>query len=314
MPKLSIVVPVYNVGSLVKKCIESLINQSLSDIEIIIINDGSTDNSLNFIEKYLTNPKIKYYYQNNQGLGAARNVGIEQSTGEFITFVDSDDWVDLDLYKVMIDKLENDESDIAICGVKNEYNNFWCSEERYSYKFCNTLSSYTALNILSRCENNNYMISPVVWNKVYKKSIIMDNNIRFLKNSYWEDDVFSFQIFMWAKKFSIVPDIYYHYFYRQNSITNDFSKKHIDDIVVSFKELYLYVEKNKLENPDAKLMVNSYFDRAISSMLRMLFCNEPSVKKQKDYIIYFYEKFSKSFSMSEAISYLDISRLRKFFI
>lgn len=314
MSKLSIVIPVYNVGSLVKKCVESLINQSFTDIEILIINDGSTDDSMIFIEPYLKNVKIKYYCQNNQGLGAARNVGIEQSTGEFITFVDSDDWVDLDLYKVMINKLENNESDIAICGVKNEYINFLCSEERYGYEFCNTLNNYTALNILSRCENNNYMISPVVWNKVYRKSIIMDNNIRFLKNSYWEDDIFSFQIFMWAKKISIVPNVYYHYFYRENSITNDFSKKHIDDIVVSFKELYLYVEKNKLENLDTKLMVNSYFDRAISSMLRMLFCNEPSIKKQKDYIIYFYDKFSKTFSMSEAISYLDISRIRKFFI
>ena len=133
MPKLSIVVPVYNVGDLVKKCIESLINQSYSDIEIIIINDGSTDESVKYIEPFLKDKRIKYIYQNNKGLGGARNVGIEESAGEFITFVDSDDWVDLDLYNVMIDRLEKDKSDIAICGIKNEFNNFCCSEERYKY-------------------------------------------------------------------------------------------------------------------------------------------------------------------------------------
>ena len=102
MPKLSIVVPVYNVGDLVKKCIESLINQSYSDIEIIIINDGSTDESVKYIEPFLKDKRIKYIYQNNKGLGGARNVGIEESAGEFITFVDSDDWVDLDLSLIHI--------------------------------------------------------------------------------------------------------------------------------------------------------------------------------------------------------------------
>ena len=314
MPKLSIVVPVYNVGDLVKKCIESLINQSYSDIEIIIINDGSTDESVKYIEPFLKDKRIKYIYQNNKGLGGARNVGIEESAGEFITFVDSDDWVDLDLYNVMIDRLEKDKSDIAICGIKNEFNNFCCSEERYKYLYSNAIDNFTALSILSRCENNNYLISPVVWNKVYKKKLILDNKISFLKNSYWEDDIFSFQIFMWAKTISIVPEIYYHYYHREKSITNDFSKKHIDDIIYSFKQLYFYIETNKILNCNISNMVDSFFDRAISSMFHMLFCNEQSAKKQKDYIIYFYDKFSKNFSISKAISYLEISRIQRLFI
>lgn len=158
------------------------------------------------------------------------------------------------------------------------------------------------------------MISPVVWNRVYKRNLILDNNIRFLENSYWEDDIFSFQIFVWAEKISIVPGIYYHYFHREKSITNDFSKKHVDDIIDSFKALYTYVETLQFTSFDMKSMVDSFFDRAISSMLRMLFNNEPSVKKQKGYIIYFYDRFSKTFSVSEAISYLDINRIRKLFI
>ena len=118
MITLSIIVPVFNVGCLVKRCIESLINQSYTNIEIIIVNDGSTDDSIKFIEPYLNNPRIKYFTQTNKGLGEARNVGIRNASGTLITFVDSDDWVDLDLYGIMINNMEKNEADIAICGVK----------------------------------------------------------------------------------------------------------------------------------------------------------------------------------------------------
>lgn len=314
MNTLSIIVPVFNVGCLVKRCIESLINQSYTNIEIIIVNDGSTDDSIKFIEPYLDNPRIKYFTQINKGLGEARNVGIRNASGTLITFVDSDDWVDLDLYGIMINNMEKNEADIAICGVKNEYNNYNSSEERYTYSYSNVLSKYKALSLLSRCERNDYMISPVVWNKVYKKSLILDNNIKFIDNSYWEDDIFSFQVFMDANSISIVPKVYYHYFQREKSITKHFSKKHIDDIVMSFKKLYLYVEEQNFLDFDVKPMLDCYFDRAISSMLQMLFCNEPSIQVQKEYIIYFYDLFSQNFSLSEAISYLDISRIKRLFI
>ena len=313
MNKLSIIVPVFNVGSLVKRCIESLINQSYTNIEIIIVNDGSTDDSFKFIEPYLSNPRIKYLFQTNKGLGEARNVGIRNASGTLITFVDSDDWVDLDLYRIMIDSIEKNKSDIAICGVKNELNNFHSSEERYTYLYPNVISKFKALSLLSRCERNDYMISPVVWNKVYKKSVILDNDIRFIDNSYWEDDIFSFQVFMFANTFSVVPKVYYHYFQREKSITKHFSKKHIDDIIMSFKKLYLSMEKQTFLDFNIMPMLNCYFDRAISSMFQMLFCNEPSAQIQKEYIIYFYEVFSQHFSVTEAISYLDASRIKRLF-
>lgn len=315
MPELSVIVPVYNVGYLVKKCIESLINQSFSDLEIIIINDGSSDDSSEYITPYLADKRIKYINNHiNYGLGYARNIGLENATGKYITFVDSDDWVDLDLYKLMLKNIQSTQSDITICGIKNEFNNYMCTEERYVYSHPNIISNYVALNILSRCENNNYMISPVVWNKIYKKSLIIDNDITFIDNSYWEDDVFTFQIFMNSQSISIVQNVYYHYYQREKSITNDFSKKHIDDIICAFKKLYTYIENSNRSCPDLKNIANSFFDRAISSMMHMLFCNEPSIKKQKEYIIYFYDQFSNTFSIAEAIAYLDMQRIRNLFI
>lgn len=313
MPKVSIIVPVYNVGKLGKRCVESLINQSIKDIEIIIVNDGSLDDSENYILPYLGDSRIKYIKNEvNSGLGNARNKAISYCSGEYIAFVDSDDWVDLDLYKVMIDRANDTFSDIVICGVQNEHENYICSMERYMYRYPNDLSKDTAIRLLSRSESNNYMISPVVWNKIYKRGLLLDNNIKFLDNSYWEDNLFTFQIFTKANKFSIVSDVSYHYYQREMSITNTFSKKHIDDLIVAYKVLKSYLEENSIYTKYTKEFC-SYFDRAILSLLEMLFKSESSVNIQKKYISYFFNQFITNFSIESAILYLDIERIKNIF-
>ena len=110
-----------------------------------------------------------------------------------------------------------------------------------------------------------------------------------------------------------MPNVYYHYYQREKSITNDFSKKHIDDLMLSFKSLRTYLEQNGIYFNNIQ-QYNSYFDRAISSLFQMLFKNEPSTNKQKEYIIYFYEQFVLNFSITKAISYLDITRIKRLFI
>lgn len=314
MPEISVIVPVYNVGKLVKRCLDSLINQSFKDIEIIIINDGSTDDSEDYLRPYLADNRIIYIKnEKNEGLGNARNRGISHSSSKFISFVDSDDWIDLDLYKVMLENAANTNSDIIICGVQNEYENCICSKERYRYIYSNVISKEKAISLLSRSEANNYMISPVVWNKIYKKNLLTENNITFLGNSYWEDNLYSFQIFTQAKKISIVPSVYYHYYQRENSITNTFSKKHIDDLIISYKMLKSYLEENSFDVKYQKEFY-SYLDRAIASLLDILFKGESTVSMQKKYIIYLYTQFSNNFSISTAISYLDITRIKRLFI
>lgn len=314
MTKLSIIVPVFNVGKLVKKCLDTLINQSYSDIEIIIINDGSTDNSKEYIELFRNIEYIKIIdLLKNSGLGNARNIGISNATGEYITFVDSDDWIDLDLYMEMINSLKVYNSDIVICGIKNEFNNALSSENRYLYHYFNHIDSEMALKLLVNYVDNNYRISPVVWNKIYRKQLIDKEKISFLNNSFWEDDIFTFQVLMNAKAINIIPNVNYHYYQREKSITNDFSKKHIEDLVLSFKYLKNYLkEKNKWEQN--REYYNAYLDRAICSMFKMLFKNEPSITKQKAYIMEFYNRFSEEFSISEAISYLDVNRIKRLFI
>lgn len=313
MKKVSVVVPVYNVGSLVRKCVDTIVNQSYKEIEVIIVNDGSTDDSKLFIDYYGHDNIKSINLSKNLGLGNARNIGIANSTGNYLAFVDSDDWIDLDLYAEMINSIEKYDADIAICGIKNEYSNYISSEFRYNYIHGNTIDSEMAIKLLSNYSNNNCRISPVVWNKLYRTDFIKSNKIEFLNNSYWEDDVFTFQAFIYAKTVTITPDVYYHYFQRDSSITNDFSKKHIDDLIYSFLFLKNYLIKQSLWNMYQNYF-NSYMDRAITSLFNMLFKREPSVIKQKEYLLEFYHLFSEKFSVSEAIEYMDISRIRRLFI
>lgn len=314
MPKLSIIVPVYNVGTLFKRCIGSIINQSFKNIEIIVINDGSTDDFHKIFLPYSNETAIRLFEnKSNCGLGFSRNIGIASAQGDYLTFVDSDDWIDLDMYKVMMLEIEEKNPDVAICGIKNEFENYISSEDRYTYMFENIIDKEKALALLSNSESNNSMISPVVWNKIYRTDIILNNNIRFINNSYWEDDIFTYQFFINADKISLVPDVYYHYYQREKSITNDFSKKHIDDLIAAFRELQLYLQNQNLWDVHQKYFQH-YFDRAITSMCKMLFQNEKSSTIQKKYILYFYEQFAKCFSISEAILYLDIERIRRLFI
>ena len=238
---------------------------------------------------------------------------MSNSLGKFISFVDSDDWIDLDLYNVMLENAVVTNSDIVICGILNEYENYICSNKRYSYMFSNEISKEKAISLLSRSEANNYMISPVVWNKVYRKELLIENNVTFLDDSYWEDNLFSFQIFTKANKISIVPQVCYHYYQREKSITNSFSKKHIDDLLIAFKMLKQFLEENLIDTKYQHEFY-SYFDRAISSLLDMLFKGEQTLDIQKKYIIYLYEQFNKYFSIPTAISYMDIARIKKLFI
>ena len=120
--KLSVIIPVYNTEKYLKKCLESVIKQTYKNLEIIVINDGSTDNSNKIIEKYVTKypQKIKYIEQENRGQAYSRNLGIKLSKGELITFVDSDDYIERNMYKKMIELLERENSDMVICDINME--------------------------------------------------------------------------------------------------------------------------------------------------------------------------------------------------
>ena len=160
MVKVSVIVPVYNVEKYIEKCLESLVNQTLKDIEIIVVNDGSPDNSQKIIDKYVQKypKKIKSYIKENGGQGSARNFGLQKAEGEYIGYVDSDDYVELDMYEKLYNKAKKENLDIVICGSHN------VTEEGLK-------TIELDRQIFKDKKKNAFFGRMAVWNKIYKKDL-----------------------------------------------------------------------------------------------------------------------------------------------
>lgn len=227
--KLSIIIPVYNSEKYLDKCLTSIINQNYKNIEIILINDGSKDNSKKIINKYLKNNKkvIKYIEQENSGQAHARNRGLEIATGELITFVDSDDYVLPEIYEEMIKTLTKTNADIVMCDFYLEKNN-----KRTIYhatKFDNLFSSSVSL-----------------WNKIFKKEILQ--NERFLEGIWYEDYNFFITICLKNPTYALCEKPLYVYVTHDNStMNNNNSLKNLDIIKATEDILKKDVNKDILE-------------------------------------------------------------------
>lgn len=316
-PKISIIVAAYNSEKTIIRCIESLINQSLKELEIILVDDNSTDSTYSIMKKYqqqypsriilLSINKSKVAY----GPGEARNEGLKKAQGTYVGFVDSDDWVDSSLFAAAYQNAIKENADIAIFGVKDEFTNNLCSKIRYTYEQ-NTINHIYALNMLCRLNNNDRYISPMVCQKIYRKDFLTRNDICFEPNSFYEDDQFSFYCFLHDCKIVLVPEVYYHYYQNTGSITHTFSKKHIDTLIMAFINMRNYLQNNLLYQAYSDYYF-SYMDKCLASTLNVLFSSEPTIKIQKKYLIYLFEQLNKYFSIEEIITYLDTKRIQRFF-
>lgn len=232
MAKISIVIPVYNVENYIGQCLDSLISQSLRDIEIVCVNDGSTDSSGEIIKKYAQeDSRFKIIEQANQGPGEARNNGIRNSSGEYIMFVDPDDWVEADA----LEKIYNFQKENNAQVVQFDYKEYAEATGQYSYvSFSDFLrkkvhfdlpngGSYSRKDVF---EKKFKYIKLTVWSKVYKRSFILENNIKFPKNKQGEDDVFSIQVILNADKIYYIKDYLYIYRQRFNSAVHKVSDEH----------------------------------------------------------------------------------------
>lgn len=224
MDKISIIVPVYNEEKRIKKCIDSLINQTYSNIEILIINDGSTDNTLKVLDEY-KDEKVKIITIENRGQGGARNVGIKKAQGKYLMFVDSDDYVDKSIVKKLYDNLIINKSDISICNIIKKYSN---REEEFKNYF-NLTDDKIA----------NYIVShtgPVA--RLYKRDLFVKNNIYFLEKCIYEDLATIPLLGIYAKKISYIDEYLYYYVIRENSSMNQvkYSKK-LEDIFIVMEHL-----------------------------------------------------------------------------
>lgn len=208
MPKLSIIVPVYNTQQYLEKCLHSLVNQTLEDIEILVVNDGSTDNSEAIIEEFAKKypDKLHVYKKENGGLSSSRNYGIDKSLGEYIGFVDSDDYVALDMYEKMYDKAKKCDLDIVVCDTVKVYDD----NEKEVMVHANLNYSYSFIK--------NYIISPPMAPSRIYKSGLFNRDVKFKEGTFYEDLHIVPTLVNFTDKIGFLEEGLYFYYQRSGSI------------------------------------------------------------------------------------------------
>lgn len=235
MDLVSIIVPVYNVEKYLKKCLDSLVKQSYSNIEIIIVNDGSLDDSKAIIKKYYQKyPQlIKSYEKENGGLSDARNYGLKKAQGKYLTFIDSDDYIASDYIEKMYKAIKKNNSDVVICNYYTVKDKQKKIEKNYIPNQVGNLA----------IDKNQLFNSWAVWNKMFSQKIIKDNNLLFSKGVIYEDMRFTLKVLLKANKISYVDEALYYYIYRQNSIMNSQNLEKNKDILKGFEDIISYYQK-----------------------------------------------------------------------
>lgn len=247
--KFSIIIPVYNVEKFLERCLKSICELKLEDKEIILINDGSTDNSLEILEKYIkTYPEnIKIISQKNQGVSKARNVGIENSIGEYILFIDSDDFIDPKQTEKILNVAYEQEVDILI----GSFFEYFSEENIKSMPFIKKDLDrvYDGMKFL-KYSHKERCFSDVVWNKVYNRRFLLENKLFFKEKLLHEDTLFNLKAFCFAEKIKYFIGTPFYY-YRQNnmhSIMKTKTKKNYEHILYIIQELLDFIEDRKIND------------------------------------------------------------------
>ena len=263
--KFSIIIPVYNVEKYIVKCIESVINQTYKNYEIIIVNDGTKDKSINLIKNY----NITLINQKNQGLSVARNNGIKKATGDYILFLDSDDYLEPELFEKLNENITN-KPDLVRFQIQEVSENNKIT--KYNEKSFSNLSGQDGFKIIST-----YHFVENAWCYLINKNFMIDNNFEFKKGTIHEDFGLIPLMLISAKKVNSISFIGYNYLQRNGSIMsiNDYdkTKKKVDD----FYNHYLYLEK---EGKKRNLATKEYLSFISNSLiLKITTLNKKDYKK-----------------------------------
>ena len=216
-PLVSIIIPVYNVEKYLEKCIASVVNQTYTNLEIILIDDGSPDNCPAICDQWQAkDSRIKVIHQQNGGLSVARNEGLKIATGEFIGFVDSDDWIEPEMYQTLLAAMQKTGADIAICKSLNETED---SQTLVPKPKSPTIKTYPAEKALEMLLSGKSSIRNAVWNKLFRKHLL--ENIPFQVGKIYEDMLWTPQIIGSAKTVVTIDLPLYHYLFRSGSLSHD---------------------------------------------------------------------------------------------
>jgi len=254
---ISVIIPVYNVEAFLERCIDSVINQIYPHLEIILIDDGSTDKSGDICDRYAqADGRIVVVHQKNAGLSAARNRGLDIAKGEYIGFVDSDDYIDADMYQALYNKAVETGCDIVECDLRHTYKNTEDIEK--------TVRHYDKKDLI--CFGRG-----VAWNKLYRHGLIQETGVRFPAGLIYEDMEFHIKLIPHINGYEYVDIAPYHYVQRKRSLNNKSGErtKHVFNILTNINEYYkqkgIYDEYHEaLEFYWTRILLCSSFSRMCS--------------------------------------------------
>lgn len=241
--KVSVIIPVYNVEECLEECLNSVINQTLKDIEIICVNDGSPDNSLNILEKYAQiDNRITVISQENQGLSGARNTGLKAAKADYVYFLDSDDYISNDYVEALYNTAVETNADIVFNDniISFDDDDRTKTKQVIKNKFPDGLYTVDSDFIKKRYTN------PTAWSKLYKKSVIIDNNITFPIGLISEDAYFYYALMPFVKTAAQINKGNYYYRERQGSLTHQAVKKYRFHSIKIFELIYTFYKQNNL--------------------------------------------------------------------
>lgn len=239
MVNVSVIIPVYNTEKYLRRCIDSLVNQTLQEIEILLVDDGSTDQSLSIIQEYENKypSKVRTYTKGNGGQATARNLGIKLSRGKYIGFVDSDDYVDNRMYETMYRVAEENQSDMVECHYR-----YICEEGKKT-------KEYRARGHLRQYKNQkdmfiNAQVSPC--NKLFRREVLMHDGVDFPEGYIYEDTAFYIKAIPYIKKATYIQEKFYYYILRGNSTMNSNRSRRVGNILPVIVDILDFYKKNNL--------------------------------------------------------------------
>ncbi len=259
--KVSVIIPIYNTKEYIRQCLDSILEQTLQEIEIIVVDDGSTDGTTDIIKEYENKypQKIKAFYKPNGGQAEARNLALQHAVGEYLGFVDSDDWIDKEMYEEMYNKAKADNADIVICDTTDHYP----TRDVYHHA--------------SQFEDK-FSVTPSACNKIFRREFVGD--INFPVGLWYEDFEFTTKNLMLTERISTIPKSFYHCHCREvSTMFNNNSEKNLNMLTV-FNNLIEFVNEHNLQEKYAETLEYLHIDHILISTINRLEQHNTKNKKR----------------------------------